>query len=187
VERSSNLRDIEVLQDIADENACAMRLVCLNCAAIPDSLLESELFGYVKGAFTGATGRMTGKLEMAQEGTIFFDEVGDMSLFSQSKMLRVIDTRDIYPLGAHRPVSVDARIIAATNQDLDLRVREGRFRADLLYRLNVAGTRRCSQLTACTKFEAEALPPQPKRPSDWRLRRPETAFALRIGVFTVSK
>jgi DNA-binding NtrC family response regulator len=122
----------------ANSRRHSRQIVSLNCAAIPDSLLESELFGYAKGAFTGAAGRTSGKLEIAHEGTIFFDEVGDMSVISQSKILRVIDTRDVYPLGTHRPIRVDVRIVAATNQDLERKVRDGLFRADLLYRLNVA-------------------------------------------------
>jgi two-component system response regulator HydG/two-component system response regulator AtoC len=112
--------------------------VCINSAAIPDTLIESELFGYEKGAFTGAVSKRGGKLAQASGGTVFFDEIGDMSLFAQAKILRAIETREIYPLGGGSKVSVDVRIIAATNRNLEAMMREERFRSDLYYRLNVA-------------------------------------------------
>jgi DNA-binding NtrC family response regulator len=112
--------------------------VTINCAAIPDSLLESELFGYEKGAFTGAQSRKQGKLEAADGGTVFLDEIGDMSSYCQAKILRLIEGKEIQRLGAHRDIFVDVRIIAATNQDLDQLVRQEKFRKDLFFRLNVA-------------------------------------------------
>lgn len=111
--------------------------VCLNTAAIPDALVESELFGHERGAFTGATTSQTGKLVAANGGTAFFDEIGDVSLPIQAKLLRAIESKSIYRLGATRSIQIDARIIAATNQDLERAVEEGRFRKDLYYRLNV--------------------------------------------------
>jgi DNA-binding NtrC family response regulator len=113
------------------------RFVSVNCAAIPDTLLESELFGYERGAFTDAAGSRAGLLQQAQGGTVFLDEVGDMSLVAQAKMLRAIESREIMPLGGRTRVSLDVRIIAATNQDLERAVSEGRFRKDLYFRLNV--------------------------------------------------
>ncbi len=111
-------------------------LIKINCAAIPDPLLESELFGYKKGAFTGAITDKRGKFELADGGTIFLDEIGDMSLHLQAKILRTIQSKEIEPIGG-TPKKVDVRIIAATNKNLENEVREGRFREDLLYRLNV--------------------------------------------------
>ncbi len=109
----------------------------LNCAALPKDLVESELFGYEKGAFTGATQMKRGRLEAADGGTLFLDEVGDMSLETQAKFLRAIETGEIERLGATRTLSVDARIVAATNKDLQEEIQAGRFREDLFYRLNV--------------------------------------------------
>lgn len=111
--------------------------VKINCAAIPDSLLESELFGFEKGAFTGAIHRKAGKFEQAHGGTIFLDEIGDMSLVTQAKILRVLEERQFERLGGSETVSVDIRIIAATNQDLPKLVKEKRFREDLYFRLNI--------------------------------------------------
>jgi DNA-binding NtrC family response regulator len=113
------------------------RFVAVNCAAIPDSLFESELFGHERGAFTGAGAARAGLLQQAQGGTIFLDEVGDMSHVAQAKMLRAIETRAIVPLGGRTPVPLDVRLVAATNQDLEKSVAEGRFRRDLYFRLNV--------------------------------------------------
>jgi transcriptional regulator with PAS, ATPase and Fis domain len=112
--------------------------VSVNCSAIPDSLAESELFGYEKGAFTGAVGARDGKLAQADRGTLFFDEIGDMSSLAQAKILRAIESKEFYRLGGSRPIRVDVRLIAATNRDLEAMLREDRFRADLFYRLNVA-------------------------------------------------
>ena len=111
--------------------------VTINCAAIPDNLLESELFGYVKGAFTGATQSKKGLFLEADGGTIFLDEIGDMSLNLQSKLLRVLEEKLIRPLGSTQQIPVNVRIIAATNQDLKKAVEEKKFREDLYYRLNV--------------------------------------------------
>jgi two-component system NtrC family response regulator len=112
-------------------------LIKVNCAAIPETLLESELFGYEKGAFTGAYQRKAGKFELADKGTIFLDEIGDIPLLLQSKLLRVIQEREIERLGGTHPIKVDVRIIAATNRNLEEEVRKGTFREDLYYRLNV--------------------------------------------------
>lgn len=113
--------------------------VCVNCAAIPEALIESELFGHERGAFTGAIGNKCGKMELAQNGTIFFDEIGDMGSLAQAKILRALEERRIYRIGATGPgVELDVRIIAATNNDLEASMAEGTFRKDLFYRLNVA-------------------------------------------------
>jgi DNA-binding NtrC family response regulator len=112
-------------------------LVPINCSAIPAELLESELFGHVKGAFTGAHATRTGKFEAAHNGTIFLDEIGDMSHHLQAKLLRVLQEKSVTPVGGNRPIPVDVRVIAATNKDLEEEVSEGRFRADLYFRLNV--------------------------------------------------
>ena len=109
----------------------------INCVAIPETLLESELFGYEKGAFTGASNRRVGKIEQANGGTIFLDEIGDMPMSIQAKILRLIQERSIERLGGDRPISVDVRIIAATNRNLERSIEEERFREDLYYRLKV--------------------------------------------------
>ena len=109
----------------------------LNCAAIPEELLESELFGHEKGAFTGATKFKPGKFDMAHGGTIFLDEIGDMPLNLQSKILRVIQEKEFYRVGGSSTIKVDVRFVASTNQNLEKMVQEGRFREDLYYRLNV--------------------------------------------------
>lgn len=110
----------------------------VNCAAIPDNLLESELFGYVEGAFTGAKkGGKPGKFELADRGTIFLDEIGDMPLLMQAKLLRVLQEREIERIGSLEPITVNVRVIAATNQNLDELVSKGKFREDLYYRLNI--------------------------------------------------
>jgi Nif-specific regulatory protein len=111
--------------------------VAVNCAALPESLIESELFGYERGAFTGAVASRKGRFEMADGGTLFLDEMGDLPYLMQIKLLRVIQERSFERIGGTTTVSVDVRIIAATNRDLELLVREGRFREDLYYRLNV--------------------------------------------------
>jgi two-component system response regulator AtoC len=112
-------------------------LVGINCAALPESLLESELFGYEKGAFSGAGGTKKGLLELAQSGTVFLDEIGEMSPLLQAKLLRFLEEKKLKRLGGVREISLDIRIVAATNKRLEKEVREGRFREDLFYRLNV--------------------------------------------------
>lgn len=113
-------------------------LIRINCAAIPDSLLESELFGYEKGAFTGAHSSYDGKLKHAEGGTVFFDEIGDMSPYGQAKILRVIENKETYRLGGKRVIPLNFRVIAATNQDLKHLISVNKFRKDLYFRLNVA-------------------------------------------------
>lgn len=111
--------------------------VAVNCAAIPDTLIESELFGYEKGAFTGAAVAKKGKFEQADEGTLFLDEVGDMSLATQAKVLRVLQEQEFQRLGSNKKIRVDIRVIAASNKNLEEEIRKGNFREDLFYRLNV--------------------------------------------------
>ena len=123
----------------------------INCVAIPETLLESELFGYEKGAFTGATGRKVGKIEQANHGTVFLDEIGDMPLAIQAKILRLLQEQNVERLGGRQVIPVDVRIIAATNRDLEEAVRRGQFREDLYYRLKVV---------------TMALPPLRERPGD---------------------
>lgn len=111
--------------------------VVVNCASIPKDLLESELFGHEKGAFTGAVNSSRGKFEQADKGTTFLDEIGDMDMGLQTKILRVLQEKEFYRVGGMDSIKVDVRVVAATNQDLEVAVREGRFREDLYYRLNV--------------------------------------------------
>ena len=113
------------------------RFVVVNCAAIPENLLELEFFGYKRGAFTGAMQDKKGKLEQADNGTLFLDEIGDMPLGLQSKLLRALQDKEFTPVGGSTPIKVDTRILAATNRDLPALIAEGRFREDLYYRLNV--------------------------------------------------
>jgi DNA-binding NtrC family response regulator len=116
-------------------------IVPINCGALPDTLLESELFGHEKGAFTGAQFRRKGRIEMADNGTLFLDEIGTISPKMQVDLLRVIETSEVMRLGGTRPVKVDFRIICATNEDLEKQIVEGRFRQDLYYRINVFSIR----------------------------------------------
>ncbi|HAR36154.1 MAG TPA: Fis family transcriptional regulator [Acidobacteria bacterium] len=125
-------RAIHDLSPRAGEN-----FVQVNCAAIPEELIESELFGHEKGAFTGATERQSGKFELADGGTIFLDEIGDMSLKTQSKVLRVLEEGEVQRVGSSKIIKVDVRVIAATNKDLKKEMKEGHFREDLYFRLNV--------------------------------------------------
>ncbi len=111
--------------------------VAVNCAAIPSELLESELFGYEKGAFTGAANTRVGRMELANEGTIFLDEIGDMPLNLQVKLLRVLAEREIDRIGGTKPIGIDVRVIAATHRNLEQAIQSGEFREDLFYRLNI--------------------------------------------------
>src|SRR4029077_5331719 len=115
----------------------AHRFVALNCSAIPETLLEAELFGHVRGAFTGAVGARQGRLEQAHKGTLFLDEVGTMSPALQAKLLRVLQEREFERVGDSHTIKIDVRVIAATHSDLTKMVAEGTFREDLFYRLNV--------------------------------------------------
>jgi DNA-binding NtrC family response regulator len=117
------------------------RFQAVNCAALPDTLFESELFGYERGAFTGAHDRKPGRLELADHGTLFLDEIGDLSLMAQAKLLRALEDRRFERLGGQKSVHVDFRLISATNRPLDLFVRDGRFREDLYYRINAFAIR----------------------------------------------
>jgi DNA-binding NtrC family response regulator len=129
----------ELIAELIHANSPRYRrpFVCLNSAAIPDSLLESELFGHERGAFTGAQAAYSGKMALANTGTLFFDEIGDISVSVQAKLLRALDGKTIYRLGGSKPIPLDIRIIAATNQNIEEAVEEKRFRRDLYYRLNV--------------------------------------------------
>ena len=111
--------------------------IAVNCAALPETLLEAELFGYERGAFTGATQRKPGRFELAIGGTLFLNEIGDMSPVLQAKLLQVLQDKQFERLGGTETITTDARIVAATNQDLERLITEGRFRSDLFYRLNV--------------------------------------------------
>ena len=111
--------------------------IALNCAALPETLIESELFGHEKGSFTDATARRVGQFELANSGTLFLDEIGDLSATTQAKLLRVLQEREFNRIGGVQPIKVDVRIIAATNKNLDELVRKGLFREDLYYRINV--------------------------------------------------
>jgi transcriptional regulator with GAF, ATPase, and Fis domain len=111
--------------------------ITLNCAAVPGELIESELFGHEKGSFTGAVGRHIGKFEQANQGTIFLDEIGDMPLGMQAKLLRVLEEGEVERIGGDKPISVDVRVVVATHRDLESRVREEKFRQDLFHRIYV--------------------------------------------------
>lgn len=130
----------ELAASLIHENSARARrpMVSVNCAALPDSLVESELFGYERGAFTGAATTTSGRFEQAHGGTVFLDEIGDMTPFAQAKILRVIEDKQIVHLGGGTPIPTDFRIIAATNRDPEALMQEGAFRDDLYYRLNVA-------------------------------------------------
>jgi len=121
----------------ANSKRCYMPFIAVSCGALPDSLLESELFGYEKGAFTGADHTRRGRFEMADQGTLFLDEIGDISLKTQVDLLRILQEKQFNRLGGEEPIQVDVRILAATNRDLKKAIGENRFREDLYYRLNV--------------------------------------------------
>jgi DNA-binding NtrC family response regulator len=128
--------------------------LAINCAAIPDTLIESELFGYEKGAFTGANGRGIGLFEAADGGSLFLDEVGDLSLTMQAKILRAIQQREIRRIGGREEIKIDVRVIAATNKNLKVEIQEGHFRQDLFYRLNVISIRLPSLAERATDIPA---------------------------------
>jgi PAS domain S-box-containing protein len=147
--------------------------VDINCAALPENLVESELFGYEKGAFSGADSSKPGLFEMADRGTLFLDEIGELQLHTQVKLLRVLDGQPFYRLGGHRKIKVDVRIVAATNQDLEAAVREGRFRRPIsASRAAVAGTSRRHRRTRRTFFAPEGSEQEFLNTGDFR-----TAFA----------
>jgi DNA-binding NtrC family response regulator len=129
----------ELVAHLVHENSSRRlkRMVCLNSASIPETLIESELFGYERGAFTGAQNSQLGKLAVANRGTLFLDEIGDISPGVQAKILRAVENREIFPLGSTKSQGLDIRILAATNQDLESAAAQNRFRTDLYYRLNV--------------------------------------------------
>jgi transcriptional regulator with GAF, ATPase, and Fis domain len=112
-------------------------LVAVNCSALPEALLEAELFGHVKGAFTGAVGHRIGRFEEANRGTIFLDEIGDMPLAMQAKLLRVLEEGEVERVGGEKPLSVDVRVVVATHRDLEARVSDDKFRQDLFHRIYV--------------------------------------------------
>ncbi len=122
---------------VAHSRRADQPFIKVNCAAIPEGLLENELFGHEKGAFTGAVDALTGKFELADKGTVFLDEIGDMPLGVQAKLLRVLQEKEIQRLGGSKTIQVDLRIIAATNKNLEALVADGRFREDLFFRINV--------------------------------------------------
>ena len=140
-------------------------LVKVNCAALPAGVIESELFGHEKGAFTGALMRKVGRFELANRGTLFLDEVGDLPLELQAKLLRVLQDGEFERVGGTQTLKVDVRLIAATNHDLERAVSEERFRADLYYRLNVFPI---------------VIPPLRERPAGHPAHRPAFRHALRV-------
>jgi len=146
----------ELVAELLHENSLRRDepFVCLNSTAIPDALIESELFGYERGAFTGAVGSSIGKLAAGNRGTVFFDEIGDISAPLQAKLLRALDHKLVYRLGGSKPVPLDIRVLAATNQNLIKAIESHQFRSDLYYRLNVVHLE---------------VPPLRRRPDDIRL------------------
>ena len=156
----------------AASNRAHLPIVSVNCSALPETLLEAELFGHVKGAFTGATNHRAGRFEQANRGTIFLDEIGDMPLSLQAKLLRVLQEREFQRLGSSETVHVDVRVIAATHTDLAELIRQGKFRDDLYYRLNVVEIaipplrERCSDVPALVQHfinricREEGVPPK---------------------------
>ena len=146
------------------------RFVQVNCAAIPEELIESELFGHEKGSFTGATEKQVGKFEQADRGTIFLDEVGDMSAKTQAKVLRVLQEGEVERLGSARTIKVDVRVIAATNKNLEEEIEKGHFREDLYFRLAVIPILRAAAARAAGRHPA-ARPALHRRASAARTTR----------------
>ena len=148
------------------------RFVQVNCAAIPEELIESELFGHEKGSFTGATEKQVGKFEQADRGTIFLDEVGDMSAKTQAKVLRVLQEGEVERLGSARTIKVDVRVIAATNKNLEEEIEKGHFREDLYFRLAVIPDPRAAAARALRGRSAARAPlhgvlqPREQRPAE---------------------
>jgi two-component system response regulator AtoC len=134
-------KDVIARRIHATSHRAARPFVKINCAALPGELLESELFGHEKGAFTGAHAEKPGKFELAHRGTIFLDEIGEMDPRLQAKLLQVLQDEEFYRVGGKRPVRVDARVVVATNRNLEAAIRQGTFREDLFYRLNVVTIR----------------------------------------------
>jgi two-component system response regulator AtoC len=134
-------KDVVARRIHATSHRAGRPFVKINCAALPGELLESELFGHEKGAFTGAHAEKPGKFELADQGTIFLDEIGEMDPRLQAKLLQVLQDEEFYRVGGKRSVHVDARVVVATNRNLDVAIREGKFREDLFYRLNVVTIR----------------------------------------------
>ena len=126
----------EFAKFIHKESGRSGEFIAINMSAIPENLIESELFGYVKGAFTDATSDKKGLFELANKGTLFLDEIGEMPYHLQAKLLRVLQEKEFYPLGSTKPIKIDVRIISATNQNIDKLIKEGKFREDLYYRLS---------------------------------------------------
>lgn len=149
-----------------ESDRAGSRFVPVNCAAIPRELVEAELFGHRKGAFTGAVSDRVGRFELAHGGTLFLDEIGDLPLDIQVKLLRVLQERAVDPVGAMKPVEVDVRVVAASHKDLEAEVKAGRFREDLFYRLNVLPLqspplrRRVDDIPELSAFHAKRLAPK---------------------------
>ena len=126
-----------VARAIHDESNRCGKLIAVNCAAIPSDLLESELFGHEKGAFTGAVNSRPGRIEQASDGTLFLDEIGDMPIALQSKLLRVLESKNVQRVGGSGEKNVDFRLVCATHQNLQAKIDSGEFRSDLFFRINV--------------------------------------------------
>jgi two-component system, NtrC family, response regulator len=157
-------------------NRSDKRFVAINCAAIPDTLLESELFGYERGAFTGANKQTPGRIETANQGTLFLDEIGDLPMSLQAKLLRFLQERTIERLGGREEIPVDVRIIGATHQNLRDRIGTGLFREDLFYRMaeivvTVPPLRDRSGDAACWRTRSYAALPTSRSVRDWDQRR----------------
>ena len=162
--------------------------IAVNCAAITETLLESELFGHEKGAFTDAHEARQGKFELAAGGTLFLDEIGDLSLSGQGKLLRVLEEKVVVRVGGSKPIHTDARVIAATNQNLAEMVRQRRFRQDLYFRLNVVtlelpplGRARRRRAAVGRIFSGRLLPPGPSQAAAVFGRGPQAAWSSIFG------